>query len=193
MTILRMAVIASLATGLLAAAPAHAGIYDYTLSGGPGITTYGVGSAPGQGTYSADLKIDTTAGTGTLIGDGGAVNVSFTGNFAGFAGGANPLVTYSVVIDPSSSITYGGHTYGLLNTAPAHVNMIQFQGSSINLWAEWTAAGCPSCSLLGDTTGNISSSTSSGGTAVPEPGMVGLMGLGAAALVWRRRKALAIA
>lgn len=37
-------------------------------------------------------------------------------------------------------------------------------------------------------TTSTSSSSSSGGTAIPEPGMVGLFGLGAAALLWRRRR-----
>jgi hypothetical protein len=194
--------------GLLAGASAHAEVFDYTLSGGQGLTDYGVGTAPGQVPYSAQLTVDTTAGTGSLVGDGGAINVSFTGNFSGFMGGSSPMNMYDIAINPASSIMYQGNSYSLVNTGAAHPDMLEFMGSSINLWAEWSAAGCNSCSLLGDTIGNISSSsggmtssggttssggmTSSGGTSVPEPGMVGLMGLGMVALMVRRRKAAAV-
>ncbi|WP_298289770.1 PEP-CTERM sorting domain-containing protein [Novosphingobium sp.] len=42
----------------------------------------------------------------------------------------------------------------------------------------------------GSTSGGTSSggSSSSGGTPVPEPGMLGLFGLGTAAAIWTRRR-----
>ena len=98
---------------------------------------------------------------------------------------------YNISVLPGSAITYQGNSYGLYSAG--HQEMLKFMGSSINLWAEWQSASCPACAILGDTVGNISSSSTSGGTAVPEPGMVGLMGLGVMALAFRRRIAAAAA
>ena len=169
---------------MAAAAPAHATIYDYTLAGNNGLTVANVGVLAGQPAFTGNVQIDTTAGTGTFTGDNGAINISFTGNFSSFMGGASPMSMYNIVIDPTSSISFGGHTYTLVSPTSSHPDMLEFQTTAINLWAEWAASGCASCKILGDTTGNITG----GGTPVPEPGMVGLMGLGVAALVWQRRR-----
>ncbi len=175
-----------LAAGLAVAvaAPAQATIYDYTMAGNSGLTIANVGVLPGQPPFTGNLLIDTAAGTGTLTGDNGAININFTGNFAGFMGGAAPMNMYNVVINPASSITVGGHTYSLVAPASTHPDMVEFMGSYINLWAEWSSPGCSTCKILGDTIGNITG----GGTPVPEPGMVGLMALGVAGLAWQRRR-----
>lgn len=166
---------------------AHADVYTYTESGSPGLQTYGVGAAPGQVPFNATLTVDTAAGTGSLVGDSGAINIDFTGNFAGFMGGATPMNMYNISIDPASSISLSGHNY-VFDAAGGHQPMLEFLGKTINLWAVWNAPGCASCSLLGDTVSNITSS-STGGTAVPEPGVAGLIGLGVLALAFRRRQA----
>lgn len=175
----------------MAGTSANAEIFDYTMSGNTGMTIVNVGTLPGQQPFTGDLQVNTTTGTGTFTGDGGAINIAFTGNFAGFMGGASPMSMYNIAIDPSSSINFGGHTYSLINPDASHPDMLEMEGSYIKLWAEWSAPGCASCQILGDINGGISSSsggTSSGGTAVPEPGMVGLMGLGVVAMMLRRRK-----
>ena len=182
--------------GLMAGTSANAEIFDYTMSGNTGMTIANVGTLPGQQPFTGDLQINTTTGTGTFTGDGGAIKIAFTGNFAGFMGGASPMNMYSIAIDPSSTISFGGHTYSLVNPDSSHPDMLEFEGSYIKLWAEWSAPGCASCQTLGDINGGISSSsggttsggTTSGGTAVPEPGMVGLIGLGVVAMMLRRRK-----
>jgi len=172
-----------------ASSNAYADVYTYTENGGEGLTIANVGIAPNQGPFSATLQVDTATGTGSLVGND--VNIDFTGNFAGFTGGASPTSMYNISILPGSSISYQGNNYTL--DPNGHQDMLKFMGSSINLWAEWQSATCPACAILGDTVGNISSSSSSGGTAVPEPGMVGLMGLGVMALAFRRRIAAAVA
>ncbi len=180
---------AAAACAFAAGSNAYADVYSYTESGSPGLTIANVGPAPGQAPFSATLTVDTATGNGSLVGND--VNVSFNGNFSGFTGGAMPMDMYNVTILPGSTISYQGNTYTLDQTG--HQDMVTFLGTSINLWGEWLAPSCPSCQMLGDVVGNISSSTSSGGTAVPEPGMIGLMGLGVIGLVFRRRIATATA
>lgn len=172
-------------SALVTASSAQAAVYSYSESGGEGLTFFNVGPATPQNPFSATFTVDTSTGKCSVIGSG--VDVTFTGNFSAFTGGSSPSGTYNVTIDPTSNIVYNGNTYTLVAT-PTHADMIIFQGSSINLWGEWAATGCGSCQNLGDTVGNISSS-STGGTAVPEPGMVGLMGLGVLGLAFRRRLA----
>lgn len=171
-----------------ASSSAYADVYSYTESGGTGLSIADVGAAPGQAPYAATLTVDTSAGTGSLVGND--VNVSFSGDFSGFTGGSSPSNMYNISILPGSSVTYQGNSY---SETGGHQDMLTFLGTSINLWARWQSASCPSCAILGDTVGNISSSSTSGGTSVPEPGMVGLMGLGVMALAFRRRFAAAVA
>lgn len=174
--------------GMLAAAgTAQAAVYSYGLTGGEGFTIFGVGTAPNQPNTDGTLKIDTTAGTGSVIGS--AINAAFTGDFSTFTGGPAPSGMFNITLSPTSTLSYLGQTY---TPDARHQPMLELFGNSINLWAVWTAPGCVNVATLGDTLKNISSS-STGGTSVPEPGMVGLMGLGAAALVVRRRRALRLA
>jgi hypothetical protein len=91
---------------------------------------------------------------------------------------------FDIAITPASSLSYLGNTY---RVASGHQPMLELFGDNINLWAVWNVPGCHNCPVLGDVLKNVSSS-STGGTQVPEPGMIGLLGIGAAALVWRRRR-----
>lgn len=172
---------------LAAASNAHADVYQYTETGGPGLTIANVGVAPGQGTLNGTLTVDTAAGTGSLVGtagNGNSFDINFTGHFGSFTGGASPLSSFMIMIQPGSDIVYGGKTYSLVDTGASHPDMLNFEtGKAIRLWAEWQDTGCASCKVLGDLVGTISS----GGTPVPEPGMVGLMGLGVLGLAFRRR------
>lgn len=163
---------------------ANATIYTYTLSGGTGLAFINSGKAPNQATFAGTLVVDTRRGTGTFT--GGGVDASFTGDFSRFVGGARPTAMFDINISSSSSITYANKTYRVIN---AHQPMLDFETTAVNLWAVWAVSGCPSCAQLGDTVVNISGySVSDEDTPVPEPGVVGLVGLGAAALWLRRRK-----
>lgn len=172
-----------LMTALFAASEqANAATYSYTLEGGRGFTINNVGTASNQSNTDGVLTIDTATGLGTVI--GAAMNVAFSGDFSSFTGGAAPQGMFNITISPTSTLTYQGNDY---NVAAAHQPMLKLMGNSINLWAVWKSPTCAKCLPLGDTVKNITSS-SSGGTAVPEPGMLGLFGLGAAAVVFGRRR-----
>lgn len=166
---------------LVGASNAYADVYTYTETG--------VGNTGGS--HTADLTVNTATGAGSLIGSG--LDINFTGNFTGFTGGAAPSSMYTISILPGSSISLGGTTYSLIAPPTSHPDMLEFQGKSINLWAEWSKTGTATGTILYDTIGGISSSSTSGGTSVPEPGMVGLMGLGVLGLAFRRRIANAVA
>ena len=148
------------------------------------IYTYGL-SAGGAGGQAATLTIDTVAGTGSVI--GGAINAAFTGNFSSFSGGTAPSGMFNIAMPATSTITSGGQTFYANAT---HQQMLDVYASSINLWSYWGSAACPSCSSQGDQNFGLSGSYTHtpAGTSVPEPGMFGLMGLGVAALAFRRRR-----
>ena len=63
---------------------------------------------------------------------------------------------------------------------------------SVMLWSYWGPAGCDKCTNIGDYVYKAVSwqtvPSSSGGTSVPEPGMVGLMGLGVMGMAFARRR-----
>ena len=163
-------------TAIVAAAlasPASAAIYNYNMSNG------------------AVMTINTATASGSMIGSG--IDATFSGaGLASFAGGFNlPSFMTNISIDPSSTRVVGGVTYSP-NTN--HQQMLETGAAAggsnvVNLWSYWGLPACPSCSnLLGDYLVTAVSS-SSGGTAVPEPGMIGLFGLGAAGLLVSRRRA----
>jgi hypothetical protein len=152
------------------ASSAHAAVYSYNLTGGSG---HSVGNSV--------LSIDTTAGTGSVV--GAAINAVFSGDFSTFTGGTAPTGMFNIALTPASTITYNGKTYTPLFTG--HQEMLDLFGTSVNLWATWSTP--TSTVTLGDYVKNISSS-STGGTSVPEPGMLGLMALGVIALGLSRRR-----
>ncbi|MBS0253679.1 MAG: PEP-CTERM sorting domain-containing protein [Proteobacteria bacterium] len=101
---------------------------------------------------------------------------------------------FNINMPATSTITAGGVTY---YANQGHQQMLEVFSNSINLWSYWGSAACPSCAQQGDQVFGLSGSYShtpaggsSGGTAVPEPGMLGLMGLGAAAMAFRRRRGI---
>jgi len=123
------------------------------------------------------LTINTTSGTGTLVGPTG--NVSFSGNFSSFTGGATPnLSGMNITITPTSYLNYGnqyntntyiapqtGVKYTLIAPTSTHPDMLTITNGSVMLWAEWQGNNGI---ILGDqtstTTGYTPPSTTSGGT-----------------------------
>lgn len=170
----RKIMIGVLAAVAFTANPARASVYSYLMNN------------------NSVLSIDTSAGTGSL--KGSDINATFTGDFTSFAGGFDlPDFMANITIDPNSTRIYRGGTYSL---APGHQPMLKTgsfaytnaPANAVNLWATWSNPGCANCSPLGDYgVTAVSSSTSSGGAAVPEPGMIGLFGLGLVGLVLGRR------
>ncbi len=173
---------AILATGaafaaMMMASPASAAIYTYTMKGNGGV-----------------LTIDTVAKSGTW--KSADLDAFFTSDdFANFTGGAKP--NFTAILD----VLTGTYTVGGKALAPnpknkftSHPQKLIFNGTStVNLWAWW---GDPI--KAGDYVKHIGSvsvttSTSSGGTPVSEPGMLGLFALGMMGL-WagnRRRRVTA--
>jgi hypothetical protein len=73
-----------------------------------------------------------------------------------------------------------------LNVNTTHPQKLIIQGANVNLWAWW---GNPI--IGGDyltTIKSYSVNSTSGGTPVPEPGMLGLFAAGLAGLAFARRK-----
>lgn len=172
----KLLVAASMIAGMASASPSAAAIYTYNLSNG------------------GTMTIDTVAMTGSIIASD--VNATFSGaGLASFTGGFNiPTFGTNISITPGSTRIYGGQTY-YSNTN--HQQMLEtgnYPGmagagtNKINLWTYWGTAACPSCNILGDYTGLVVSS-STGGTAVPEPGMLGLMAVGLFGIGFARRRA----
>jgi methyl coenzyme M reductase beta subunit len=161
------------AAAAFAANPACASVYSYTMNNGSVMT------------------INNTAATGTWIGTD--INVSFSGSsLTAFAGGFDlPSFMGNILIASTSTRTSNGVTYAP-NTN--HQQMLETGTAAggknkVNLWSYWGPLAAPSSqNLLGDYVMTAVSS-STGGTAVPEPGMVGLFGLGVAGLLFGRRRA----
>jgi len=165
------------------------------ITGAIALSTLAVATPSSAATYTYNMNngsvmtIDTTAMIGTLIGSN--INATFSGaGLATFAGGFNlPSFMTNISISPTSTRTVSGTTY-YANTN--HQQMLETGAAAggtnvVNLWSYWGTAACPSCNYLGDyVVTAVSSST--GGTPVPEPGMVGLMGLGFASIVFARRR-----
>jgi len=162
---------------LAAANPAAAGIYKYNLSNG------------------GTLTIDTTLMKGSLIASD--INATFSGaGLASFAGGFNiPTFGTNISIDPTSWRIVNGVTYvpnanhqQMLETGN-YPGMWGAGTNQINLWSYWGTLACPTCNILGDYLATaVSTSTSTGGTSVPEPGMAGLLALGVAGMAFARRR-----
>ncbi|MFZ1742229.1 MAG: PEP-CTERM sorting domain-containing protein [Pontixanthobacter sp.] len=159
---------AMIAAGLLAAvaaAPASAGIYEYTMTNGDVLT----------------INSDSSSATFT----GSTINTSMTSaSFASFTGGATP--TFSFILDSlDGTRLIGGNwiTDNPLNSTTTHPQKLIAYGPSqsnkVNLWAWW---GDP---IIG---GDYITYIKSYSAKVPEPGALGLMGLGLMGLAFARRR-----
>lgn len=167
---------------LAAAGPASATVYElYFLEN--------------QGT----LTIDTEKAIGSWV--NANLNATFSGaglaNFSANAspnGGNFPLAPFSsdIVISADSTYTAGGIVY---RPNQVHQQKLLVEGDKgFNLWSWWGTPDCPNCQYIGDQKGVAygihasPSSSSSGGTDVPEPGVMGLMGLGVLGMAFGRRR-----
>ena len=150
---------------LAAVTPASAATYTYTM------------------TNNDVLSIDTVSKSATF--KGATINASMTSAaFASFAGGAAPTFTAVLsALDGTRLINGQWVTDNPLNATTTHPQKLIMSGTSVNLWAWW---GNP-------ISGGDYVTTIKNYSAVPEPGMVGLLGASVAglALARRRRKAVA--
>lgn len=164
---------AMIAAGLLAAvaaAPASAATYEYTMTNGDILT------------------IDTDTSSATF--KGGKIDASMTSaDFASFTGGATP--TFSFILDSLDGtrlINGAWTTDNPKNSTTTHPQKLIAYGptnrNKVNLWAWW---GDPI--IGGDYITYIKSYTAQ----VPAPGALGLMafGLGGLAFARRRRRKVA--
>lgn len=149
------------------AMPASAAIYTYTM------------------TNNSVLSIDSTAQSATFA--GADINASMTSAaFAAFPGGALPNFTAVLSsLDGTRLINGQQVTDNPLYATTTHPQKLIMSGDNVNLWAWW---GNPI--VGGDYLTKIKSYTfnsTTGGTSVPEPGMLGLLGAGLAGLALARR------
>lgn len=175
-------IVAATLASVMIAAPASAdAIYTYTTADG------------------AVLTINATTMTGSLIGatvtsdPPGAYNVNATFSGAGlaaFTGGSTlPSFTTSVTMDPTSTLSLAGETkvpatYSFVNFALTTYTSGLFQLDG--LWLAQSPATCQSCLNVTSLSGSIASSSTGGGTSVPEPGMTGLMALAFIGIAYAR-------
>ena len=152
-------------TGAIAATPASATIFEYTMDDGDVLT------------------IDTVNGTGSWVGDD--INTSFTGDFSNFQGGASPSFSFTL-----SSLT-GTRDINGRSAAPTnrrgnltHPFMLLTQGNdNVNLWSWW---GNPVTG--GDYVRRIAHYSATPPTHVPAPGVLGLLAMALIALGFGRRR-----
>lgn len=149
---------------LVSANPATAAVWRYTMTNGD------------------VLRIDTETQKGWLIGTN--IEAYFnTPEFANFQGGATPTGSYTLA-------QLGG--YRIINGVkqfqnPSHTQVLKFlTGNRVNLWSVWGNPGVGGDYIT--TISSSSTSTSTGGTAVPAPGVLGLFGLGLAGIGFARRR-----
>ncbi len=172
-----LAALAALAT-FAGANPASADEFRYTM------------------TNNDVLTINNVTNTATFVGS--TINASMAStSFAAFTGGAAPIFTAVLSsLDGTRLINGQWVTDNPLYSTTTHPQKLIMNGATanaINLWAWW---GNPI--IGGDYLTTIRSytvTTTSGGNAVPEPGMVGLLALGLAgvAVARRRRRKVAAA
>ena len=149
------------------AMPASAAIYTYTM------------------TNNSVLSINSTSQSATFT--GGDLNASMTSSaFATFPGGALPNFTAVLSsLDGTRLVNGSWVTDNPLNSTTTHPQKLIMNGANVNLWAWW---GNPI--IGGDYLTTIKSYTvnsTTGGTSVPEPGMLGLLAAGLTGLALARR------
>lgn len=170
MSVLKKAMIAAGAAGLMTATPASAAIYEYTMTNGDVLT------------------IDNETLTGTFV--GATIDATFTSaSFATFSGGAAPRFSYILdSLDGTRLINGQTVTDNPKNIDTTHPQVLKALatsngGTKFNLWAWW---GDPI--IGGDYVRHVASYAQ-----VPAPGMLALFGLALGALGWRRRRKAAAA
>ena len=154
----------------IAATPASAAIYEYTMTNGDVLT------------------IDTDTSSATF--EGNRINASMTSSdFATFTGGAMPIFSFVLdSLDGTRLINGAWVTDNPLYVDTTHPQKLISYGPGrngrVNLWAWW---GDP---IIG---GDYITYIESYNAQVPEPGALGLvaLGLGGMAFARRRRKKLA--
>ncbi len=164
MKTLKIGIASLMAAGtMMAAAPASATIFEYGFGNGD------------------RLAIDTETQTATWVGTN--INTTMTSpDFANFTGGENPnLMATLTSLDGTRIINGNTYTDNPLNINTSHPQkLIGYGTGKFNLWAWWgpNREG-------GD---YVRTATSYSVSEVPAPGMLGLFGLGLAALGFRARR-----
>lgn len=146
--------------------PASAALFTYTQTNGDILT------------------IDSTKNSGSIKGSN--IDVTFTSTaFSNFKGGAKPSGMFNLdTLDGTRTVRGTAYTDN-----PSHQQVLKFLngGTKVNLWSWW---GNPI--VAGDYITYVADytppSTSSGGTPVPAPGILGLLALALAGLGFSRRR-----
>lgn len=156
--------IALAASGAVMAAPASATVFEYTMKSGD------------------TLIIDTENGTGSWKGN--KIDATFTGDFSGFQGGANPSFMFTLSSLEGTRIVKG-KTVEATNKLGNNVYKQKLKtgnGNTVNLWTWW---GDPVVS--GDYVRKIAGFKIIP-HEVPAPGVLGLFSLALIALGFGRRR-----
>lgn len=167
---MKKAAIAVAASSMVAAAPASATIFEYTMTNGDVLT------------------IDTVNGSGTWVGNN--IDKSFTGDFSNFQGGPNPSFMTELTSLTGTRIIRG-QTFTATNRNGNRTHPFKLKtknGHKFNLWAWW---GDPVVS--GDYIQKIKKFRVVPPTDVPAPGVLGLFALALVALGFGRRRRSTIA